>query len=89
VDHSLTAGIKIVYPSQEFKTKQDEVVKTQSELYAEAQEHYDFIKVIKSENLHGYKQWSKDMTALKIRVRKALIKHGNWENTQAQLCRFK
>jgi len=89
VDYALTEGIKIVYPSQEFKSKQDEVVKTQSELYAEAQEHYDFLKVIKAEDLHGYKQWTKEMTRAKARVRKALTKHGHWEQTQAQLAKMK
>ena len=36
----------------------------------EADEHYELIRVITSEDLLGYKSWLNDMTKLKISVKK-------------------
>jgi hypothetical protein len=79
VEQSLTGNIRVVYPSKEFKAKQMELIITQSDLFAEAQEHYLFINTIIAEDLHGYKQWQRATLALKRKTLLACSKHENWK----------
>lgn len=57
VGHKQGIRVKVVYPSLEFKLKQETAVKTQAGFQEESIEHYRLMQVLVEENLLGYNKW--------------------------------